>query len=62
MIILKKSFTQKYRPKNIGGMILLPRIEQELLDEEGNIVLNGNYLLAGTPGTGKTSSVMCMAR
>lgn len=55
MIISKKAFPNKYRPRNIDGMILLPRIEKELLDNNGNIIMNGNYLLSGTPGVGKTS-------
>lgn len=54
-MIVNKLYWAKYRPKNIEGMILLPRIQKELLDSEGNLELNGNYLLIGPPGTGKTS-------
>lgn len=54
-MIIKKLYTEKYRPKNIEGMILLPRIEKQLLDNEGNVVLSGNYLFTGIQGTGKTS-------
>lgn len=55
MIILNKTYPQKYRPINIDGMILLPRIKDEILDDNNNIVVNNNYLLSGTPGIGKTS-------
>ncbi len=54
-MIVNKLYWSKYRPKKIGGVILLPRIQAELLDEEGNLVINGNYLLTGTPGVGKTT-------
>lgn len=52
---VNKLYWSRYRPKNIEGMILLPRIQKELLNDEGNLELNGNYLLVGPPGTGKTS-------
>lgn len=54
-MIVKKLYWNKYRPKNIDGMILLPRIQDELLDNDGNIVLSGNYLFTGTSGIGKTT-------
>jgi DNA polymerase III delta prime subunit len=54
-MIIKKLYTEKYRPKNIDGMILLPRIQKQLLNEDGEVQLSGNYLFASTPGTGKTS-------
>lgn len=54
-MIIKKLYWMKYRPKNIDGMILLPRIQKELLNENGEVVLSGNYLFTSSPGTGKTS-------
>lgn len=45
----------KYRPKSIGAMILLPRIQKELLNKDGELELSGNYLFTGTTGNGKTS-------
>lgn len=53
--IVKKLYWAKYRPKNIEGMILLPRIKKELINDSGDLELSGNYLLVGPPGTGKTS-------
>jgi replication-associated recombination protein RarA len=55
MVILKKSFPTKYRPNNIDGMIILPRIKKELLTEDKNIRLTNNFLFSGTSGIGKTS-------
>jgi len=54
-MVVNKLYWSKYRPKNIEGMILLPRIQKELLNNDGDLELNGNYLLIGPPGTGKTS-------
>jgi replication-associated recombination protein RarA len=54
-MIVNKLFWQKYRPKNVDGMILLPRIKKELINEEGELIINGNYLFNGGPGTGKSS-------
>lgn len=45
----------KYRPKSIAAMILLPRIQRELLNKDGEIELSGNYLFSGSSGNGKTS-------
>lgn len=52
---VNKLYWAKYRPKNIEGMILLPRIRKELLNDDDELELNGNYLLIGPPGTGKSS-------
>lgn len=54
-MITKKLFWSKYRPKNIEGMILLPRIYNELYNDENKLTLNGNYLFVGTSGIGKTT-------
>ena len=53
--IVKKLYWARYRPKNVEGMILLPRIHNELFDENNNLVLSGNYLFSGSSGVGKTS-------
>lgn len=53
--IVNKIWWAKYRPKNVEGMILLPRIKKMLFDDNGNLELNNNYLFCGTPGVGKTS-------
>lgn len=55
--LVKKLYWQKYRPKNIDAMILLPRIQKQILNPEGEIVITNNLLFAGSPGTGKTSLV-----
>jgi replication-associated recombination protein RarA len=56
MALTKKLFWMKYRPKNIDGMILLPRIKKMVTNREtGEIELPGNILLVGTPGTGKSA-------
>ena len=55
-MIIKKLYTEKYRPKHIDAMILLPRIQKELLNADGEIELSGNLLLVSSAsGTGKTS-------
>jgi len=53
--IVKKLYWSRYRPINIDAMILLPRIKNELYDENDNLVLSGNYLFSGTSGIGKTT-------
>lgn len=55
MNIVKKLYWSKYRPSSIEGMILLPRIQKQILDKEGNIVLSNNLLFTGSPGIGKSS-------
>ena len=54
-MIIKKLYYIKYRPKNLDGMILLPRIQKRITDINNNIVLSGHLLLHGSAGTGKTS-------
>lgn len=57
--LVKKLYWQKYRPKNIDAMILLPRIQKQLLETDSEnqtkLVVTNNLLLTGSPGTGKTS-------
>lgn len=55
MIVLKKLYRNKYRPKNIEGTILLPRIANEIINENGEFILANHYLFSGTPGIGKTT-------
>ncbi len=55
MAITNKLYRAKYRPKSIPAVILLPRIKNELIDENDNLVLTNNYLFTGSPGIGKTS-------
>jgi DNA polymerase III delta prime subunit len=44
-------FTEKYRPKNLQDLILPERVMSKIKDG-----LSQNMLLAGSPGTGKTST------
>ena len=56
MILKQKLFWEKYRPTSLKSMILLPRIE--------NIVkhgIQGNMILHGTSGTGKTTLANILA-
>jgi replication factor C subunit 2/4 len=54
-------WVEKYRPKNINQVIGNVEIIQRLgvIAKEGNMP---NILLGGLPGTGKTSSILCVAR
>lgn len=54
-MIVNKLFWQKYRPKNIEAMILLPRIKNQLYDKDGNVVINNNLIFTGSAGLGKSS-------
>lgn len=57
MSIMKKLYSEKYRPKNIDGMILLPRIHKIITNATtGEIELPNNILLSGSSsGTGKST-------
>jgi len=50
MSIKNLIFWEKYRPKTIKGMVLLPRIEQYIIGE-----IESNLIFFGTTGTGKTT-------
>lgn len=54
-MIVNKLFWQRYRPKNLDAMILLPRIRNEVTNAEGEVVINNNLLFYGGPGNGKSS-------
>lgn len=60
-MVVKKLYWAKYRPKNIEAMILLPRIKNELLNDNNEILLDNNYLFTGSPGLGKTSLAKIIA-
>lgn len=60
-MIVQKLFWQKYRPKNVAGMILLPRIEKQVI-KDGEFLVSGNMLFASnSSGTGKTSLARLIA-
>lgn len=56
MTLKKKLLWEKYRPTNLKSMILLPRIDA--IAKHG---INGNYILHGTSGTGKTTLANILA-
>lgn len=57
----EKPLVEKYRPKTLDEVVgNVYAIEQlKSIVKFGNMP---NLILVGPPGTGKTSSVMCMAR
>lgn len=60
-MIVNKLYWSKYRPKKIEAMILLPRIQKEILNKQGELQLSSNYLFVGSPGLGKTSLAKIIA-
>ena len=50
-------FTEKYRPNNLGELILPERVMSKFKDG-----LTQNVLLAGSPGTGKTSTAKAIVK
>ena len=55
LILILGLFWEKYRPKSIKGMVLLPRIEKAI---EG---VDSNMIFYGTAGTGKTTLARIIA-
>ena len=54
-MLTKKLYWEKFRPKSLEAMILLPRIQSQIFNAKGELELNGSYIFAGPTGTGKTS-------
>lgn len=55
--IINDLFWEKYRPKSLNNMVILPRIKEEL--SEG---FQRNYLLYGHQGTGKSTIVRILLK
>jgi replication factor C subunit 2/4 len=56
------SFAEKYRPQfinDISGNPSVIKLFQQFIDDNSNMP---NLLLVGPPGTGKTTSILCLAR
>lgn len=60
-IDIKIPWVEKYRPKNSNEIILDPFIKQKIdkIFETKNIP---NMIITGEPGTGKTSTIICLAK
>ena len=58
---LKKPWSEKYRPKQFNNLILNKKLQLKFdkMIRSGEIP---NMILTGYPGSGKTSTVMCLAK
>jgi DNA polymerase III delta prime subunit len=57
MSVTQKLFTERFRPKSLDHMILLPRIQSHVNDGR----VHQNLILTGNPGTGKTTLAKILA-
>lgn len=58
---IKTPWVEKYRPKTSEDILLDPFIKEKI----DNIVKNKsipNMIITGEPGTGKTSTIICLAK
>ena len=57
----KVPWIEKYRPKNIGEIILDDQLKTKIENMTNNNILP-NLIITGPPGTGKTSTIFCIAK
>lgn len=60
-IEIKLPWVEKYRPKNSNDIILDPFIKQKI-DKILETKSIPNLIITGEPGTGKTSTIICLAK
>ena len=54
-------FIEKYRPKLLEDLIL-PPITQYKIANIVELKILPNIIITGSPGTGKTSTILCLAK
>lgn len=59
IINIKLPWVEKYRPKNTNDILFDPFIKHKILTIQNNNSIP-NMILTGEPGTGKTSTILCM--
>jgi len=57
MSVVNELFTEKFRPKTLGQLIVTKRIQEELA-----LGIHDHLLLYGSPGNGKTSTLFILAK